>query len=148
VLQRQPGDDFPADSLAILQPMLARLSPFSPALFVLVGALFVAAGGFWASWRQSNFNIDIRAKNEEISRLQQENLNQLTSSGSFCHIEATGNPDNSVLLTLFHNGKYPLFDVLVEIQDTAAARRFGNDLNKAGKLNSAVPTSVRQRVSC
>jgi hypothetical protein len=133
VLERQPGDDFPADSLAILHPMLARLSPFFPALLVFVGALFVAAGGFWASWRQSNFNIDIRAKNEEISRLQQENLNQLTSSDSFCHIEATGNPDNSVLLTLFHNGKYPLFDVFVEIQDTAAARRFWERFKQSGQ---------------
>jgi hypothetical protein len=58
--------------------MLAKLSPFFPALLVVVGALFVTAGGFWASWRQSNFNIDIRAKNEEISRLQRENVNAIT----------------------------------------------------------------------
>jgi hypothetical protein len=58
--------------------MMARLSPFFPAMVVFIGALFVAAGGFWASWRQSNFNIEIRDKNEEIARLQHENAATIT----------------------------------------------------------------------
>jgi hypothetical protein len=98
--------------------MLARLSPFFPALLVFVGALFVAAGGFWASWRQSNFNIEIRAKNDEISRLQRENANAITGGDSFAFagfqifgmdgkaVNAYSMPDDLLLVPAFiHKGQ-------------------------------------------
>jgi hypothetical protein len=108
-------------------------------MFVFVGALFVAAGGFWASWRQSNFNMEIRAKNEEISRLQQENVNAITGGDSFAYlfgfqvfgmdgqtVNAFAMPDDLLLMPTFINkGPYPLYDV---------SMRFGNidtlDLNE------------------
>ena len=62
---------------------MARLSPFFPALVVFVGAVVVALGGFWASWRQSNFNMEIREKNEQIARLQYENASMITGGDSF-----------------------------------------------------------------
>jgi len=66
--------------------MIERLSPFFPAMVVFVGALFVAAGGFWASLRQSNFNAEIRQKNEEIARLQSESTNTITGGYSFAYV--------------------------------------------------------------
>ena len=114
----------------MLQPMLARLSPFFPALLVFVGALFVAAGGFWASWRQSNFNMELRAKNEEISRLQGENANAITGGDSFAYagfqifgmdgkaVNAHSMPDDLLLVPIFiHKGRYPLYDVNVRFAD-------------------------------
>ena len=65
--------------------MTARLSPFFPAIVVAFGALAVTFGGFWASFRQSNFNIELREKNEEIARLQRENASLITGGDSFAY---------------------------------------------------------------
>jgi len=106
--------------------MMARLSPFFPAMVVFIGALFVAAGGFWASWRQSNFNLEIRDKNEEIARLQHENAGTITGGDSFAYagfrifssdgtiFNAHAIPDQLLLNPLiYHKGQYPLYDVAV-----------------------------------
>ena len=79
---------------------------------------------------QSNFNIDIRAKNEEISRLQQENVNAITGGDSFAFVgfqvfgmdgsavNANTMPDDLLLVPAFlHKGRYPLYDVTVRFVD-------------------------------
>jgi hypothetical protein len=35
---------------------MPRFAPFYPAFLIFLGAVFVACGAFWASWRQTNFN--------------------------------------------------------------------------------------------
>jgi hypothetical protein len=55
-----------------------RLTSFFPAIIVFIGALIVAGGGFWAAYSQSNFNAEIRAKNEEIIRLQRDALSSVS----------------------------------------------------------------------
>src|ERR1700730_15416439 len=142
--------------------MIARLSPFFPAMLVFVGALCVAAGGFWASWRQSNFNIDIREKNDEIARLQRESANGITGGDSFAWadfqvfgadggaVNAYTMPDELLLVPIIiHQGQYPLYDVAVRF--TAQARGKAYDIS--GSLRSyavgnmaagfAMSTSIR-----
>lgn len=63
--------------------MMLRLWPFAPAFVVFLGAILVAGGSFWAGFRQSNFNAEIRAKNEQIATLQQENIRILRGSDFF-----------------------------------------------------------------
>jgi hypothetical protein len=70
-------------SLLASEEVMIKLAPFYPAIVVLIGAIFVAAGGFWASYRQSNFNMEIRAKNEEIAALQKDNADAITGGDSF-----------------------------------------------------------------
>src|SRR5262249_5148671 len=101
-----------------------------PAMVVLIGALFVAAGGFWASWRQSNFNMEMREKNEEIARLQHENASLITGGDGFAYvgfrifgldgkaITAKDVPDELLLNPLInHPGQYPLYDVAVRFHE-------------------------------
>src|SRR5712671_5625374 len=110
--------------------MMERLSPFYPAVLVFLGALFVAAGGFWASWRQSNFNIELNKKNEEIARLQQDNVNTMTGgdSLSYAGFQIFG-PDGSVVKAyraMFHltfPSTIPMFSMVREIGH--AIRPFG-----------------------
>ena len=58
--------------------------PLAPAFVVALGAIFVAAGGFWAASRKSGFNAELREKNEEIARLQKANTGAITGGDSFC----------------------------------------------------------------
>jgi hypothetical protein len=110
--------------------MMARLSPFFPAMVVAFGALVAAAGGFWASLRQSNFNMELREKSEEIARLQRENASLITGGDSFAYasfqifspdgtnINAYAIPDEVLLNPLIiHKGQYPLYDVAVRFAD-------------------------------
>lgn len=114
-----------------MKPTMARISPFFPAMLVFAGALLVAIGGFWASWRQSNFNSEIRRKNEEIARLQLENVNAITGGDSFAFaqfqiFDKQGKPidahtlwggDLSLVPVFVHKRKYPLYDVSVRFVD-------------------------------
>jgi hypothetical protein len=114
---------------------MVRLSPFFPAMLVFIGALFVAAGGFWASLRQSNFNAEIRAKNEEIIKLQRENAGVVTGGDSFAlaylQIEAPDGsligagpmPNDVVLVPVIANhGAYPLYDLAVRFVELQAGK--------------------------
>jgi hypothetical protein len=129
VQQNDIGDRSMADE------MMTRLSPFFPAMVVFVGAVVVAAGGFWASWNQSKFNTEIREKNEEIARLQLESANAITGGDSFAWVafqifgadgtavNAYSMPDDLLLVPNFiHQGKYPLYDVSVRFADVAPDR--------------------------
>ena len=122
--------------------MITRLSPFFPAMVVFIGAIFVAAGGFWAAYRQSNFNSEIRAKNDEIARLQREGLSSITGGDSFAFIlfqvfaadgsavNAFAMPDDLLLVpNVISQGKFPLYDVSVRFVRTGRGQSF--DLNSA-----------------
>lgn len=117
--------------------MMARLSPFIPAMLVFVGAIIVAVGGFLASWRQSNFNAEIRNKNDEIAQLQRENVNAITGGDSFAWVafqifgadgsavNAHAMRDDLVLVPTFINqGRYPLYDVAVRFSELARGKTF------------------------
>jgi hypothetical protein len=102
--------------------LIARIWPIAPAIVIAIGAIVVAFGGFWAAYRQTNFNAELRQKNEEIARL--------TGGDGFCWVAfqvvdsqgqlVNGNnmPDDLVLIPNFiHQGPYPLYDVSASIVD-------------------------------
>jgi hypothetical protein len=139
-----------------------RLSPFFPAMLVFFGALFVALGGFWASYRQSNFNMEIRAKNEEIARLQQESSSAITGGNSFAWVDfqvfaldgsavnALAMPEDLLLVSVVvHQGKFPLYDVTMRLGDVG--KPF--DINEAmktyhvGNLTPGLATSGSVRLT-
>jgi hypothetical protein len=110
-------------------------------MLVFVGAVCVALGGFWASWRQSNFNQEIRIKNDEIASLQRDSSDAVIGGSSFAYIafrvfDRAGNmvnahamPDDLLLVPMvIHQGKHPLYDVSARIVDIHAANK---DLSKA-----------------
>jgi len=63
---------------------MSRLTPYAPAILVLIGAILSTVGIFWASLRQFNFNFRLAAQSEEIARLQKENADLVTGGDSFC----------------------------------------------------------------
>jgi hypothetical protein len=100
-----------------------------------------------------SINTEIATKAGQISDLVTESLNQLTGAGSFCHVEATGNPDNSISLRLHHDGKYPLLDVSVEITDSVAAKQFWEKFKQSdqtqlgsGDINAARGVVFSQKI--
>lgn len=122
--------------------MFERLWAFAPAICVFVGALFVAGGGFWASYRQSHFNAAITEKNEQIIQLQQTNMNAITGGSSFARVLfRILRPDGSLLNAkdprdrvmlnpiVVNSGSYPLYDLAVRFGALKAGAL--TDLNKA-----------------
>ena len=81
---------------------MLRLWAFAPALVVFLGAVLVAGGSFWAAFRQSAFNAAITSKNDEITKLQQDNIKILKES-DFFHFMVLLSPNN--------DGKYPLMSI-------------------------------------
>jgi hypothetical protein len=92
-----------------------------------------------------NINKEIAEKATIISTLASESLNQLTSADSFCYVDAAVHaPKNdSVGLTLFHRGKYPLSDVFIEVRDLAATERFWQDFKERDQTQLSVPDVVQ-----
>jgi hypothetical protein len=124
--------------------VMDRIWPLAPAMVVAFGALVVTLGGFWAAWRQSSFNSELREKNAEIARLQQENANAITGGASFCWmafqvfaadgsaVNAFSMPDDLMLVPNFiHGGMYPLYDVSARIVDIEMIR---SDIYKASTV--------------
>jgi hypothetical protein len=106
--------------------LVSRLWPFAPAILIFVGALIVAIGGFWASFRQSNFNAELRQKNEEIARLQSENTGFITGGDSFPELivaHATAREPDKFRILVRNHGRFPLYDVQVRFVDLGAVEK-------------------------
>jgi len=133
--------------------IMARIWPLAPALVIAAGAIFVAFGGFWAAYRQSHFNAELRQKNEEIARL--------TGGDGFCWtafqvvdskgelVNANRMPDDLILVPSFINpGKYPLYDVSARVIDLDEFKKnimSGTTTVRIGNMTAgfAVTTGVR-----
>jgi hypothetical protein len=96
---------------------MIRLWAFAPALVVLIGAVLVASGSFWAAFRQSAFNATITEKNAEITKLQQENIRTLKGSDFFYFIVVwTQNEKGEFQLASINNTDLPVYDVHLAIR--------------------------------
>jgi hypothetical protein len=98
----------------------------APTLLVFGGAVLAALGGFWSSWRQSNFNTTLTEKNNEISQLQMESAKAITGGNSFAYmlLQVPDPKTASTAIPLFvHQGKYPLYDLQASIVDLDEHKR-------------------------
>jgi hypothetical protein len=90
-----------------------------PMVLIFLGAILGATGALWASIEQGKAQKEIKEKNEEIGRLNQQIASTITGGDSFCYV-ALNLPEeerNSAIMMLVHEGKYPLYDVHVRIVD-------------------------------
>jgi hypothetical protein len=96
---------------------------YFPALVILFGAIAVAGGGFWASWRQTHFNADLNEKNNKIIALQDELKTYLTGGDNFCYLQADLPKDATTPVDLYviNEKNTPIFDV------TAVIHRQGHE---------------------
>lgn len=99
---------------------------FLPAVFIVAGGFLAAFGGFWQALRQSNFNSELRQKNDKIIELQQQSAGAITGGDSFAEmvLEVPDITTGAVALPVFaHHGKFPLYDVTARIVDVGEHRR-------------------------
>jgi hypothetical protein len=117
---------------------------FLPAFCILGGAVIAAVGGFWQSWRQSNFTGEIRQKNEEIIRLQREAASAVTGGDSFCYmvLQMADTTAMQVGPMFVHVGRYPLYDVEARLVDVDEHRRL-TEAHDPSAINALVGTSMR-----
>ena len=105
--------------------MITRLSPLLPGIVIFVGALCIAFGGIWAAVRQSNFNAELREKNDEITRLQRENADLIIGGDDAVVVSALYGspvpPGTRLPLVISNLGTTtPVRDVIIEILDRAS----------------------------
>lgn len=85
---------------------------YLPAFFVLIGAIMVAIGTFWSGYRQSNFTAEIRKKNEQISKMQEENIANLRGADYLTiFVNGPPNADGKFQLTAMNSNDLPIYDV-------------------------------------
>ena len=103
---------------------------FLPGTLVFVGAVLVATGTYWTAFPQSNFNAQLRQKNEEIISLQKDSVAASTGGDAFAIASftmfdlhgrmpnANDMPDELQLqIVLINKGRFPLYDVSVRFTD-------------------------------
>jgi hypothetical protein len=94
---------------------MLRFWPYAPALVVILGAFIAAVGSCWQAVRQSNFNAEIRSKNEQIITLQQENIHTVKGANLiYAMIMYEPNRDGQFplyLVTDIWNSQLPVYDV-------------------------------------
>lgn len=87
----------------------ARIELLSAIIFA--GAVISASGAIWASITNTSFEQELRNKNEEIASF-------VTGGDSFCYIRAwVDQVSDRQMLELWHEGKYPVFDINIFIDD-------------------------------
>jgi hypothetical protein len=89
----------------------------SPHVVILLGAVLVALGSYWAALRQSAFEKELRQKNDETITSVQETLKMVTGGNSFAYLDFHFHATNTVSPFVISDGKYPLYDVSVRVVD-------------------------------
>ncbi len=101
-----------------------------PMVLVLLGGILSAVGAFVATMRQNQekaqsasqraeFEKDLRQKSEEIAELNKQIAANVTGGDSYCYlfVSQPGEKSNSSGLILMNEGKYPVYDISVKIDD-------------------------------
>jgi hypothetical protein len=86
-----------------------------PTMVIFVGGIIAAIGAVWAAYDQTKSSKQLQEKSEEIARLNRETANTVTGGDSFCYLMPIGNAPDRV--SVIHSGKYPLYDVSVQLVD-------------------------------
>ncbi|MGZ5056259.1 MAG: hypothetical protein ACXWAT_15145 [Methylobacter sp.] len=112
----------------------------APAIVILIGTVLASIGALWTSYKQDQFESDLKdkqktleAKNEEIIRLNHEiavlsqhTTNMVTGGDSYAYILFSDNQSTTIKnvrlgsVFLIHEGRYPLYDLTIQIADIDA----------------------------
>ena len=84
-----------------------------------LGAILAAGSAFWSSIERASYE-------HRISELSQEIMSQTTGGESYCYVKADPidlDPQRFWVLSVWHVGKYPCFDVTIQIKDVGRCGR-------------------------
>lgn len=92
---------------------------WGPSGLILLGVVISAIGALWSSQQQAHFEHELREKSEEIAALNKTTMNSIIGGESFCYISinAINNQTNDGLITVIHQGEFPMYDVNARIVD-------------------------------
>jgi hypothetical protein len=100
------------------------------AVVILVGALISAGGALWSygEWsygERTKFEHELREKSNEIAELNRRIASSVTGGDSFCYLSigSINDQTNVSMLTVVHQGEYPLYDVSLDITDLQKFRQ-------------------------
>ena len=103
-----------------------------PGILVLIGAILAAIGVFWGANNQIKSEQELRRKADQIAELTTRNAELTTKNkdfiiggNSFCYVTiANLDPNtNQGILTVVHQGDYPIYDVSARIVDLQQFRQ-------------------------
>ncbi len=88
-------------------------------------------GALWASQQKATFEQALRIKSEEIATLNKEIVKTVTGGDSFCYLTIGSLDTNSNvgLLTVVHQGDYPIYDVNARLVDLQEFEKIKNKVN-------------------
>lgn len=100
-----------------------------PNFLVLIGAILAAIGVFWGANNQLKSEQELRKKADQIAELTTRNKDIVIGGNSFCYITIANLAPNSNqgILTVVHQGDYPLYDVsarIVDLQKSSQIKRY------------------------
>lgn len=101
-----------------------------PMVLVALGAILSATGGFLATYRQNQEKIEssqakaesekqLRLRSDEIAELNKKIAQSITGGDSYCYVSFALGANDSPLMTLVHEGDFPLYDVSIRIWEPA-----------------------------
>ena len=91
----------------------------TPAGLIFIGAFLSAFGALWASHQSTVFEKNLKEKSYEIAELNKKIADTITGGEGYCYFlpMRPGKKSNIADLMLINDGKYPLYDISVKIDD-------------------------------
>lgn len=107
-----------------------------PAGVILIGAIIVAIGGFLASVNNTANQKKLQDQSEEISKLNEFIAASVTGGDTYPYINVSfdSTPRGLIIFRLMSEGKYPLYDIGVNVIDNDKAKEImKNSKNPGGE---------------
>jgi len=112
--------------------MQTLLNFLNPGNVILIGAILVAIGGYWAQRNNKKVQDKLNAKTEKISELNEFIISSVTGGDTYPYIRVlfarTNEGKRFPQFQLMSEGEYPLFDLTVKIIDSDKAREVMDSL--------------------
>jgi hypothetical protein len=127
--------------------VLKWLAEHWPFVLIAVGGVLATVGGLAAAIRQTQFERELRLRTDEA-------IASITGGDSYCEVNASiamdsGTQANQWDLMISNNGKYPVYDIQVSIEDiTKRMAQMADEIKQYGHPTMSVlagTTEVHQQ---
>lgn len=111
-----------------------------PYVLILFGALLSAVGAFTASFNQSRFEREMRTRSDRALERAEETIKSITGGDSIVYAEAMqwNNDSRSFWLNLVCEGRYPVYDIEVQLEDISKRMQLLGDAERLKRLGPRV----------
>ena len=117
--------------IAVLSKRNNEEPPSWIAWSAFAGGIVVVLSGLWSGIEQSKTAEELQKKTQEVAELTRKAADSITGGDSFCYV-ILGFLDRTKGIATIHlasKGKYPLYDVSVQIADLQKPRQLTNQVS-------------------